>query len=164
MALRLASPVPPSTEAIATNVIDSALEVHRQLGPGLLEAIYADAMTIELEHRGVRFEREREVLLYYRERPLRVQRLDLVVENVVVIELKAIERLAAVHQAQMLSYLRAANLRPGLLMNFNSAWLKGNIRRIILWVLVVLVFVSSCAWWLAFVPATTLPCLRGSFH
>ena len=130
--LRIASPLPAEIEHFATEIVDAAFEVHKELGPGLLESIYGAAMTIELERRSIPFEREREVLLYYKERPLRMQRLDLVVGGAVLVELKAVERLNPTHHAQVLSYLRASKLRLGLLINFNSAVIKGQIRRVIL--------------------------------
>jgi len=132
MAFRLPSPLDEETERVVTDVVDCALEVHRQLGPGLLEAIYADAFGLELQYRKLRFEREKPFQIYYRERPLRIQRIDLIVEDKVLIEIKAVERLHAVHQAQVLAYLKATGLRIGLLMNFNNDLLKGHIRRIIL--------------------------------
>jgi GxxExxY protein len=129
--LRIRSSLPEAIEQLVTQIIDSALEVHRQLGPGLLESIYSDALTIELEHRGIAFERERKVQLLYRERPLRMHKLDLVVANEVLVEIKAVERLAPIHQAQVLSYLRSSKLGVGLLINFNAEWLRGNIRRFV---------------------------------
>ena len=129
--LRIASPLPPAIEHLATEIVDAAFEVHKELGPGLLESIYAAAMTIELEHRSLPFQREREVLLHYKERPLRMHRLDLVVGGAVLVELKAVERLNVTHHAQVLSYLRASKLRLGLLINFNAAVIKGQIRRVI---------------------------------
>jgi GxxExxY protein len=131
MPLRIASPLPGAVEAVISTIIDGAVEVHSRLGPGLLESIYADAFCIELEHRGLRFERERKVLLEYRGRPLRKHQLDLVVESAVLVELKAVERLNRVHQAQILSYLRSSGLAVGLLMNFNCDWIRGNIRRFV---------------------------------
>lgn len=130
--IRIASPLPAEVEALATEIVDAAFEVHRELGPGLLESVYAAALTIELESRSIPFEREREVLLYYKERPLRMHRLDLVVGRAVIVELKAVERLTPTHHAQVLSYLRASNLRLGLLINFNAAVIKGQIKRVIL--------------------------------
>lgn len=132
MQLRIPSPLEPETENIVTNVIDGAVAVHKELGPGLLERTYADAMSIELRHRKIRFEREREILLFYRGEPLRTHRIDLIVEDRMLLELKAVDRLAPVHRAQVLSYLKASRLRLGLLINFNADWLRGNIRRIIL--------------------------------
>ena len=132
MTFRLPSPLTAATEAIVTSVVDSALEVHRRLGPGLLESIYGDALAIELDYRGIAFERERPLPIYYRDHLLRIHRIDMVVMNEVLVELKAVERLALVHQAQVISYLRASQLRIGLLINFNSDRLKGSIRRVIL--------------------------------
>jgi GxxExxY protein len=132
MKLRLPSPLDAQTEELVTQIIDGAVAVHSALGPGLLERTYADAMTIELDYRGIKFEREREVALFYRGKRLKSHRIDLVVEGTVLLELKAVDRLAPIHQAQVLSYLKASNLRIGLLINFNANWIKGNIRRIIL--------------------------------
>jgi GxxExxY protein len=129
---RLTSPLDAETEAVVTQVVDCALEVHKQLGPGLLESIYSDAFALELDHRKLRFERERPVQIYYRGKPLRIQRVDLMVEDRVLVEIKAVDRLHAVDQAQVLSYLKATRLRIGLLVHFNNDRLKGHIRRIIL--------------------------------
>jgi GxxExxY protein len=132
MPIRLPSRLPAATEQIINSVIGGAISVHTTLGPGLLEAIYVDAMAIELEFRGLAFERERVVPLYYRNRPLRTQRLDLVVQREVLVEVKAVERLQLVHQSQVISYLKASGLRVGLLMNFNSNFLKDGLRRIVM--------------------------------
>ena len=132
MPLYLPSPLDDDTEKIVTEVIDCALEVHRQLGPGLLESIYAEALGLELEHRGLCFEREKPVQIFYREKALRMQRIDLIVEARVLIEIKAVDRLHPVHRAQVLSYLLASGLRIGLLINFNNDLLKGHVKRIIL--------------------------------
>ena len=107
-----------------TDVIECALEVHRQLGPALLESIYAEALGLELGYRGLRFEREKPVQIFYREQALRVQRIDLIGEARVLVEVKAVDRLHPVHRAQVLSYLRATGLRSGLSMNFNNDRLK----------------------------------------
>ena len=132
MPIRILSPLPDATERVVQTVIGAAIEVHKALGPGLLESIYADAMAIELEFKNIRHERQKSVLLTYRERPLRSQRIDLVVEDQVLVELKATERLQPVHHAQVISYLRASGLRVGLLLNFNSHLLRESIRRIVL--------------------------------
>jgi GxxExxY protein len=112
--------------------IGSAIRVHQALGPGFHEAIYQDAMAVELELEGLPFEREFQVPMFYRGRPLRTQRLDLVVDRLVVVELKAIERLDRVHQMQLLSYMKAAHLPVGLLMNFHAEFLKSQLRRFVL--------------------------------
>ncbi|MEO5740294.1 MAG: GxxExxY protein [Vicinamibacterales bacterium] len=132
MSLRVQSPLSDETERIVTEVIDAAVAVHAALGPGLLESIYSDAMSIELAFRDLTCERERAVMLYFRGHPLRVQRLDFVVQGRILLELKAVERLAPVHQAQVLSYLKASGLRVALLINFNCAGLRGQIRRFVL--------------------------------
>jgi len=132
MTMRLPSNLPAETELLVERVIGCAIEVHKALGPGLLEAIYCQAMAIELRHHGLRFEKERKVPLLYRGQPLRPHYIDLIVEGAVVVELKAVERLRPVHGAQVLSYLRAANVRVGLLMNFNAEWLKAGLRRFVL--------------------------------
>jgi GxxExxY protein len=130
--LRIKSPFPKHTEHLTSEVLDAAMEVHKRLGAGFLEATYVDALTIEFEFRGLSFERERAVLLTYRDKPLRTHRLDLVVEGEILVEVKSVERLAPVHHAQVLSYLRASELRLAFLLNFNSAVLKSQLRRIVL--------------------------------
>lgn len=132
MPLRIPSPLSNETELLVERVIGCGIEVHRALGPGLLESIYGDAMTIELRFRGLTFERERAVPLLYRGVALRPHYVDLIVEGSVVVELKAIERLRPVHGAQVLSYLHATGIRAGLLMNFNSDYLKNGLRRFVL--------------------------------
>ena len=89
MVFRLTSPLDAETEAVVAQVVDCALEVHKQLGPGLLESIYSDAFALELDHRKLPFERERPVQIYYRDKPLRIQRVDLIVEDRVLIKIKA---------------------------------------------------------------------------
>ena len=130
MALRVPSPLPEWVESLVTNIIGGAIDVHRCLGPGLGEGLYEDAFAIELTVRGVAFEQQRSVVLEYRGQPLRPQRIDLIAEEQVVIEIKAVERLHPVHRAQVISYLRATSLRIGLLMNFNAAVL--DVKRVVL--------------------------------
>jgi GxxExxY protein len=132
MPLRIPSTLPDSTEDLIERIIGCGIEIHKALGPGLLESIYGDAMTIELQFQGLSFERERAVPLVYRGVALRPHYVDLIVERSVVVELKAIERLRPVHGAQVLSYLQATGIRAGLLMNFNSDYLKNGLRRFVL--------------------------------
>ena len=132
MSLRIASTLPNETEQLIERIIGCGIEVHKALGPGLLEAIYGDAMSVELRHQRLAFDREREVPITYRGVPLRAHHVDLIVEGAVVVELKAIERLKPVHGAQVLSYLRATGIRAGLLMNFNAEYLKNGLRRFVL--------------------------------
>ena len=132
MTLRISSPLPAETESTMTRIIGCAIEVHKRLGPGFSEGLWEDALTIELEFQGLRFERQREVIVRYRDKPLRAQRIDLVVEDRVIVEIKAVEAIHPVHRAQVLSYLRSTGLRAGLLINFNAEVIKGNVRRVVL--------------------------------
>ena len=131
MTLRVESRLSQGLEAKVTRIIGCAIEVHRRLGPGLSEGLYEDAMTIELEVAGLKFERQRKVTVRYRDKPLRTQKIDLVVEEQVVVEIKAVETLIAVHQAQLLSYVRSAQLPVGLLINFNGELIRNNIKRVV---------------------------------
>ena len=132
MLIRVTPVLSPEREAIVTRTIGCAIRVHQALGPGFHEAIYHDAMGVELEWEGLPYEREFRVAMFYRERPLRTQRLDLVVDGLVVVELKAVEHLERVHQTQLLSYMKAAKLPVGLLMNFHAEFLKSQLRRFVL--------------------------------
>jgi GxxExxY protein len=131
MLSRVKSDLPSETEQAAEATIACAIEVHRQLGPGFLEGIYQDALAIELAVAGLGVQREVPIALEYRGRPLRQHRIDLIVEERVIIELKSVEHLERIHHAQLISYLRASKLRLGLLMNFNVAVLKAGLRRIV---------------------------------
>lgn len=122
----------PEVEAIVTKTIGCALRVHQALGPGYNEGIYHDAMAIDLSREGLAYRREVGIQLTYRGQPLRPHRLDLVVESVLVVELKAVEKLAKVHESQILSYMRAGHYQVGLLVKFNSEWLKGSLKRFVL--------------------------------
>jgi GxxExxY protein len=116
---------------LATLVIGAAIEVHRHLGPGLLESVYHACMREEMVLRGIPFETERPVALNYKGRLLEhTLRLDLVVGGLVIVELKAIEKLDRVHDAQLLSYLRLSDLWLGLLINFNVPVLRNGIKRL----------------------------------
>lgn len=120
-------------EEVATNVVDAALKVRRELGPGLLESAYEQCLALELSRRGIRVERQKEVPVTYQ--GLRIEagyRLDLLVENLVVVEIKTVERMAPVHDAQLLTYLRLSGLRIGFLINLHTRLLKDGIRRLVL--------------------------------
>jgi GxxExxY protein len=117
---------------ITEQVIGAAIEVHRTLGPGLIESTYETCLVHELHARNIAFERQRELPLIYK--GLRLEagyRLDLVVENADVVELKSVEALLPLHAAQLISYLRLSGLPLGLLINFNVVTLKEGIRRVI---------------------------------
>jgi GxxExxY protein len=113
-------------------VIGAAIEVHRHLGPGLLEGAYELALRRELCLRGVRVDRQIALPLTYKGMPLgEALRLDLLVEDLVVVEVKAVKEIAPVHEAQLLTYLRLTDKRLGLLLNFHEAVLRHGVRRIV---------------------------------
>ena len=124
-------PIPAATEQIATEVIGAAIEVHRQLGPGFLERIYQEALSLELDARHVAFERERAIAVHYKGVAIPGQRIDLIVANCVVVELKAAARIDLAHEVKMVSYLRTTGLRLGLLLNFNCRTMKEGLKRIV---------------------------------
>ena len=130
--LRISSPLDNQVEALVTRTIGCCIRVHRELGPGLLERTYGRAIAIELEIEGLPFEAEKRYEVTYRGRWLSDHRVDIVVADQVLLEVKAVDRLAAVHRAQVMSYLRMSGLRVGLLLNFNVAVLPDGLRRIIL--------------------------------
>ena len=113
-------------------IIGACIEVHKALGPGLLESTYETCVCHELTLAGVRFERQRPVPVSYKGALLDCgYRLDLVVEDKVVVELKSVEQLLPIHEAQILTYLRLAGLRVGLLVNFNTPVLHKGIKRFV---------------------------------
>ena len=117
---------------VTEEVIAAAIEVHRNLGPGLLESAYEACLAFELRERGLAVEHQKPLPVVYRDVTVEVgYRLDLLVENVVVIELKSVERLERIHQAQVLSYLKLSGYKLGLLINFNVPLLKHGIKRIV---------------------------------
>ena len=113
-------------------IIGCAIEVHHDLGAGLLESAYQTALCFELAHRGLRFERQPLVPLEYRGMKIGDYRPDLIVEDAVVVEIKSVLRYEPVFTAQMLTYLRITGLRVGLLLNFNNPVLRDGIKRIVL--------------------------------
>jgi GxxExxY protein len=118
--------------SITGRILDAAITVHRHLGPGLLESIYAQCLRIELAASGMRFTVHRGVPIAYKGRPLDTCcRIDLIVEDMVVVEIKAVERLLPVHEAQTLTYLYLTGCRCGLLINFNVPRLMDGVRRLI---------------------------------
>ena len=118
--------------AITEQIIGAAMDVHRIIGPGLLESAYEVCLAFELRSRGFRVEQQKSIPVIYKEVKLDCgYRLDIVVNDRVIVEVKAIDRLTAVHDAQLLSYLRLMNCRVGLLLNFHCTMLKHGIRRIV---------------------------------
>ena len=117
---------------LSGEIIGAAIEVHRVLGPGLLESIYEEAFTMELQDRNLLVSRQIEIPVLYKGRRLQnVLRLDLLVANLIVVEVKSVERILPVHEAQLLSYLRLTQKKLGLLINFNSTVLSKSVRRIV---------------------------------
>ncbi len=118
-------------DKLAYDVIGAAIEVHRHLGPGFLESVYEEALAVEFELRGLTFERQLAVSVKYKDRSVGRSRLDLLVQQELIVELKTVEHLAPIHTAQVLSYLKALNLPLALLINFNVPVLKQGIKRIL---------------------------------
>ena len=117
-------------DPVTHRIIGCAIEVHRQLGPGLLENTYEEALCLELTHARLSFVRQVSVPVYYKGHLIGEHRPDLVVQDKVVVEVKSVERLIAVHQAQLLAYMRLLEKPVGLLLNFNSDVLRTGIRRL----------------------------------
>ncbi len=119
-------------DTITKEIIGSAIEIHKELGPGLLESAYETCLEYELTQKGFDLERQKILPVRYKKIELdAAYRLDIVVENRVIIELKAVENLLPIHTAQLLSYLKLAELPVGLLINFNVPKLKDGIKRIV---------------------------------
>jgi len=117
---------------LATTIVDSAFKVHTVLGPGLLETVYQAALAYELKKRGLKVVLERGISAIYEDIKLELgSRADIIVENKGIIEVKSIDALAPVHAKILLTYLRLADLRLGLLINFNVSLIKDDIRRVV---------------------------------
>jgi GxxExxY protein len=124
---------PQANDLLTEKIIGFAIEVHRQLGPGLLESAYEECLCYELQQSGLRFRRQVPLPVVYK--AIRLDcgyRIDAMVEEQVILELKTVERLIPVHEAQLLTYLKLSGARIGLLLNFNSPVLKDGIRRMVL--------------------------------
>ena len=123
----------PEMERVATAVVDSAFKIHSRLGPGLLESAYRTVMVYELRKRGFEVAFEVPVPVIYDEVKLDAgYRLDLLVNQCVIVEIKAVEKLIPVHEAQLLTYLKLTNIRLGFLINFNTKLIKDGIKRMVL--------------------------------
>jgi GxxExxY protein len=129
--LRVKSPLTANQERIVSQAMDCAFTVHRALGPGFRERIYERAFCLELGSTALQFETQKPILVTYKEWQIPGQKVDLIVEGIVLVEIKAIPRLLSVHRAQVISYLKTLNLRVGLLINFNVPVLKDGFRRIV---------------------------------
>ena len=125
-------PLPDDTERVATQIVDAAFKVHSTLGPGLLESVYETCLVHELEKRDLNVRKQLTLPVIYDELKLDAGlRLDLLVEGRVIVELKAVERLLPVFEAQVLTYLKLTGKRLGLLINFNVPRTKDGIKRFI---------------------------------
>lgn len=118
---------------LSQKIIGAAIEVHQALGPGLLESIYEECMSLQMKEDGLSFERQKEIPVVYKGKKLDVTyKADFIVENKIILELKAVEKVLPIHEAQLLTYLKLAGLSLGLFMNFNSVLLKDGIKRMAL--------------------------------
>ena len=130
--LRIVTPFDPQLEELVHDVIGCCIAVHKELGPGLVEQIYQRAVGLELDAAGISYQREKRFPVIYRGKCLYAHRVDLVVADQIILELKAVDRLHPVHRAQVLSSLRVSKLRIALLVNFNVALLPEGVKRIVL--------------------------------
>jgi len=115
---------------LTEQIIGCAIEVHRHLGPGLLESVYESALCIELKSLGLPFARQIGVPVFYKGELIAEHRPDLIIRDEVIVEIKSVERFNPVFLAQMLTYLRITNLRVGLILNFNRPVMKDGVRRV----------------------------------
>jgi GxxExxY protein len=125
------APIPAEDEELAHKIIGAAIEVHRILGPGFLESVYEKALEHELKSRGLPVARQQELVVNFKDLRIEGQRLDLIVGGRIIVELKAIDTVPPIHQAKLLSYLKAADLRLGLIINFNVTVLKDGFQRMV---------------------------------
>lgn len=119
-------------DRLTGEIIDSIFHVHSELGPGLLEKTYQEALCNEFKRRGISFETQKRLDVIYKGDMLPSKySLDMIVENVVILELKAVDKLIPVHEAQLISYLKLANVSVGFLVNFNVPLIKNGIKRLV---------------------------------
>ena len=120
-------------DPLTSRIIGSAIEVHKNLGPGLLESAYEECLCYELTISKIAFERQVELPITYKKIRLDCGfRMDIVIENSVVVELKTVEKILPLHEAQLLTYLKLSGFKTGLLLNFNTPVLKDGIQRMVL--------------------------------
>jgi len=122
----------PEVDELARRVIGAALEVHRALGPGYLESVYEEALAVEFQLQAIPFERQKPVTVAYKGHFVGEGRLDYLVAEKLIVELKAVDALAPIHKAQVISYLKTTGLQLALLINFNVPFLKQGIQRVVL--------------------------------
>ena len=120
-------------ESLSKDVLGAAIEVHKHLGPGLLESVYEECLSYELTQRGYKIERQKPIPVVYKEIKLECgYRIDILVEDKIVLELKSVDCFNPVHEAQILTYMKFAQKKIGLLINFNVTLLKNGIKRYVL--------------------------------
>lgn len=117
-------------DTLTEKIISLAIEVHKTLGPGLLESIYEEALCYEFQLNGIKFERQKELDVVYKGKVIKGQRADLIVNGEVIIEIKSMRRLEDIFTAQLLSYLKSTGLKRGLLINFGQKRLIDGLKRI----------------------------------
>ena len=119
-------------DILSREIIAAAIEVHRELGPGLLESSYEECLCYELQRRGIVNDRQKSLPIYYKGMRLNCgYRLDVLVDNIVIVEIKAVESMLPIHTAQLLTYLKLSDLKLGLLINFNTPQLRQGIKRVV---------------------------------
>ena len=132
MMLRTKSDLPETVEALIQKVIGAAIEVHKHLGPGFIESVYDTALGYELNLQKINFERQKEMDIVYKGIKIKGQRLDFLVEEQLIVELKAVDAILPIHVVQVTSYLKTTGLRIGLILNFKMRLLTaGGIKRVI---------------------------------
>ena len=120
-------------EKITEKIIESAIEIHRHLGPGLLESAYEECLCFELKQHDLSFERQKPLPLKYKSIELDCgYRIDILVEDKVIVELKCVDKINPIHEAQLLTYLRLSDKKVGLILNFYVSLMKDGVRRLVL--------------------------------
>ena len=126
-------PVPEKINIIGKNIVDAAFTVHKTLEPGLLESVYEECMFYELQKRSLTIKKQVPVPIEYRDQKLRTElRLDLLIEQCIIVELKSVGEMNPIYEAQLMTYLRLSKLRLGFLINFNVPLIKDGIKRMVI--------------------------------
>jgi GxxExxY protein len=133
MECALQDPIASRAEEVATAIVDAAIKVHRALGPGLLESVYEACLCYELSKRGITYRRQVSLPVRYEEVFIETGfRLDVLVDECVIVELKSTEAIIPIHEAQLLTHLKLANVRLGFILNFNVPLMKQGIKRMVI--------------------------------
>jgi GxxExxY protein len=133
MAKTAIEPIPAEIEWVGRRVLGAGIAVHRALGPGYKESIYVEAMCIGLDSRGLKFEREKPLKVFYKSVEIPGQRLDLLIERVLIVECKVVDAILPLHTRQVTSYLKTTELRLGFIFNFNvDVLIRSGFKRVVL--------------------------------